>query len=118
MRNLKLKNSILKLMLTTLPLLSANSVLEAKSELDPELKLRGQMVQVSKDLGVTCTFCHSAENFKDSKMANFAIAREHFRVVRILNSEQGFNGKPQVSCYTCHQGRAKFDYLMKKVTEK
>ena len=91
-------------------LFSANSLLEAKSEPDADMKVRDQMVQISRELGVTCTYCHNSENFKDSKNKNFGIALKHLKITQLLNSDQGFKGKPAVTCYVCHQGEAKFEY--------
>jgi hypothetical protein len=71
--------------------------------------VRIQMVQLSRELGVTCTECHSTKNWKDSSKATFKIAKDHMKTVEILRSN-GFNGKtyPEASCYTCHQGHLKF----------
>lgn len=91
-------------------LLAATPLLEAKPEVDADMKIREQMVQISRELGVTCTYCHNSENFKDAKNKNFAIAHDHMRITQVLNSDQGFKGKPKVTCYVCHQGEAKFDY--------
>ncbi len=91
-------------------LFSANALLEAKPEADADMKIRDQMVQISRELGVTCTYCHNSENFKDSKNKNFGIALKHMKITQLLNSDQGFKGKPAVTCYVCHQGEAKFDY--------
>ncbi len=113
MRSLKLVNLSSKLFLIAMLLLSATGLIEAKAEGDADIKTRELMVQVSKELGVTCTYCHNSENFKDSKNKNFGIARDHFRILKSLNSEQGLNGRPKVSCFVCHQGKAKFEYAMK-----
>ena len=118
MRNLMSQNSLSKIATIVLLLLSANSISEAKPELDTDLKLRAQMVQISKELGVTCTFCHNSENFKDSKNKNFITAKDHFRVLAILNSDQGFKSKPKVTCYTCHKGQSKFEYMKPESADK
>ncbi len=71
--------------------------------------IRVQMVQLSRELGVTCTECHSAKNWKDGSKANFKIAKEHMKTVEVLRAN-GFNGKrgPEASCFMCHQGKMKF----------
>jgi hypothetical protein len=71
--------------------------------------VRVQMVQLSRELGVTCTECHSAKNWKDSSKATFKIAKSHLKTVELLRSN-GFNGKkfPEASCFMCHQGHLKF----------
>ncbi len=99
-----------KLCVMLLLVFIANSADSAKPEPDADMKVREQMVQISRELGVTCTYCHNSENFKDPKNKNFGIARDHIRITQLLNSEQGFKGKPKVTCYVCHQGEAKFDY--------
>lgn len=75
--------------------------------------IRVQMVQLSRELGVTCTECHSSKNWKDGSKANFKIAKEHMKTVQILRSN-GFNGKtgPEASCFMCHQGKMKFAFKM------
>ncbi len=113
-----LQNSYLKLLFVALLLFIAEGRLEALPEADSDLIVREQMLQISKELGVTCTFCHNSENFKDAKNKNYNIARDHFRVLRMLNSEQGLNDKPKVSCYVCHQGKAKFTFALKSKSEK
>ncbi len=71
--------------------------------------VRIQMVQLSRELGVTCTECHSSKNFKDGSKATFKIAKDHMKTVEILRNS-GFNGKkyPEASCFMCHQGKLKF----------
>lgn len=118
MRKLKFRNYHSKLILILVLLFNATGILEAKTEADSDLKTRDLMLQVSRELGVTCTYCHNSENFKDSKNKNFGIARDHFRILHSLNSESGFNAKPKVSCFVCHQGKAKFEYAMKPDPQK
>ena len=71
--------------------------------------VRIQMVQLSRELGVTCTECHSSKNWKDGSKATFKIAKDHIKTVEVLRSN-GFNGKkyPEASCFMCHQGKLKF----------
>jgi hypothetical protein len=71
--------------------------------------VRLQMIQLSRELGVTCTECHAAKNWKDSSKANFKIAQDHMKTVEVIRAS-GFNGKkyPEASCFMCHQGRLKF----------
>ncbi len=71
--------------------------------------VRVQMVQISRELGVTCTECHSSKNWKDGSKSTFKVAKEHLKTVEILRAN-GFDGKkfPEASCFTCHQGKLKF----------
>jgi hypothetical protein len=86
--------------------------LNSKTEKDADLKLREQMVQMSKELGVTCAYCHNSENFKEAKNKNFKIALEHLKITNMLNSEKAFHGKPMITCYSCHQGHAQYQYSL------
>jgi len=90
--------------------LVTSQTLLAKTETDADIKMREQMVKMSRDLGVTCVYCHNPENFKESKNKNFAVAAQHMKITKLLNSDKGFGGKPEVTCFVCHQGKAKFEY--------
>lgn len=87
---------------------------ETQLSKDQEIKVREEMVHIAKQLGVTCTYCHKTEQFRDSSLKTYQTAKEHIRITELLNSKEAFNSKPKVSCYTCHQGKAKFEYEMKK----
>ena len=75
--------------------------------------VRVQMIQLSRELGVSCTDCHSQKNWKDNSKQNFKTALKHLKIVDVLKS-QGFDGKtgPAASCFMCHQGRLKFVHKM------
>jgi hypothetical protein len=75
-----------------------------KAESDPDMVVRQNMIEISKQLGVTCTHCHDAKNFKSTALPTWKVAKDHIRVTQLLNSSQGFNGAPKVDCYTCHRG--------------
>lgn len=79
---------------------------------DPDLKKRQEMVVISRQLGVTCTYCHDVKNFRKGNMQTYKTALDHMRITRMLNKE-GFHGKVKVDCYFCHRGTAKFDYKEK-----
>ena len=76
-----------------------------------ELAQREAMVKMSRQLGVTCNHCHDVKNFKDPKLDNFKIAKDHMRIVDLLNA-QGFTGKkaPKADCFMCHRGKSMPDY--------
>lgn len=78
-----------------------------------EEKIRIEMLQMSRELGVSCTECHLASNFKDPSKNQFKVALVHSKWVRVLK-ENGMDGKnnPEASCFTCHQGRLKFAHKM------
>jgi hypothetical protein len=71
--------------------------------------VRAQMVQLSRELNVTCTDCHSTKNWRDDSKRSFKIARDHLKTVEVLRNS-GFDGQkyPEASCFLCHQGRLKF----------
>lgn len=75
----------------------------------PASQLHDAMVFMAASLGVTCESCHVRKpdgefawdkDDKDNKVA----ARRMLELVKGLNTEY-FNGRPEVSCATCHQGR-------------
>lgn len=88
---------------------------EKKPILDKDLARREEMLVMSRQLGVTCNHCHDPANFRDGKLKNFQIAKEHMRVVEFINSPKGWSSKPKVDCYTCHKGSAKFEYKEKLI---
>jgi len=75
--------------------------------------IRVQMVQLSRELGVTCTECHSQKNWKYDAKPSFKTARQHLQVVEVLR-QNGLDGKkgPEASCFMCHQGRLRFAHKM------
>ena len=83
-----------------------------KKNTDPEIKKREEMLVISRQLSVTCAYCHDVNNFRSSKMRTHKISLDHMRIVDLLN-KKGFRGKPKVDCYFCHRGKAKPDYKEK-----
>ncbi len=81
---------------------SAQSLEEIKAQ---ELATREEMLQISKELGVTCTTCHLTKNYKDNAKKAFKVALDHMRAVELLK-DQGFDGKKyeEATCYFCHRG--------------
>lgn len=75
--------------------------------------VRVQMVQLSRELGVTCTECHSQKNWKDNSKPNFKVGLKHMKIVEVLK-QNGMDGKggPEASCFMCHQGKLKFAHKM------
>ncbi len=73
--------------------------------------VREEMIEMSRQLSVTCTECHRVDNFKDNKKPSFKIAKEHLEIVQLLKSK-GFDGKagPVATCYMCHRGALKPAY--------
>lgn len=72
---------------------------------DNDEKVRLAMIQISKELGTTCTECHSVSNFKDDAKNSFKTALKHLKVVAAMKAN-GMDGKsgPEANCYMCHRG--------------
>ena len=95
-------------------LFSAGGYSESSEVFKKEQDLvRIEMVQLSRELGVTCTECHSSKNWRDDSKGTFKVAREHLKIVEVLRGN-GFDGKkgPEASCFMCHQGHLKFAFKM------
>lgn len=77
-----------------------------------EEKIREEMINISRELGVTCTECHNVQNFKDDSKKTFKVSKEHMKITQMLK-ENGFNGKnnaPAATCYMCHRGKLMPEY--------
>ncbi len=73
----------------------------------PASQLRPMMNYISAALGVNCAFCHvrTGDQFEFDKDDNNhkKIARRMIRMTMDIN-KNSFEGRTQVSCYTCHRG--------------
>lgn len=80
-----------------------------------EETIRKEMITLSRHLGTTCIECHNLKNFKESTKVSFQIAQKHLKAVELLklNGFSGKNSEPEISCYTCHQGKLKFNHKEK-----
>jgi hypothetical protein len=112
---MKILNLVIPLSLSLLFLVSparVGGVGSEKFKKEEEL-VRISMLQMSRELGVTCTECHSTSNFKDSSKPQFKVALEHSKIVEVLKRE-GMDGKlgPEASCFMCHKGKLKFVHKM------
>jgi hypothetical protein len=83
----------------------------AKKIKSTEEQIRDSMVTISRQLGITCTYCHNTDDFKNSDKPFFKIAKEHMRLTQIL-IDSGMDGKsgPKADCYMCHRGQSKPDF--------
>ena len=91
----------------------------------PKPELVKIMRGFSHDLGVRCTFCHSAKDPQDFSTINFAsdqvpakeTAREMMRMAKNVNEQlDKIMGKEhpdhlQVTCFTCHHGNERPETL-------
>jgi hypothetical protein len=72
----------------------------------PPEQLQLTMQYIAASLGVQCNFCHvQGQNDLDDKDTK-KTARQMMKMVDQLNSTF-FDGKPSVSCASCHNGRSK-----------
>lgn len=77
-----------------------------------EEEMRVSMINISRQLSVTCTTCHDPKNFASNEKGTFKTAKEHMRLTQLL-IDQGFDGlekRPKADCYMCHRGKLKPDY--------
>ena len=69
----------------------------------PADQLPAAMQFISASLGVECSFCHvEGKPEADDKRAK-QTARSMIAMQMAINKES-FNGRPQVTCYSCHRG--------------
>ncbi len=83
---------------------------------EQDSKMREYMLEISDDLGVSCTECHKVNNFTDPTKPNYKKSREHIKITEALK-KNGFDGhekRPKATCYMCHRGKLKPDYLPKE----
>ena len=76
---------------------------------DREIQTRDYMIEVSRQLGVTCNYCHDVKNFRLNDMKTWKKSKEHMRIVELLNN-RGFVNGPKADCYLCHRGKAVPDF--------
>lgn len=95
--------------LAVCPLAQAESV---SNFVKNEEKIREEMVTISRELGVTCSECHKVTNFSDNSKKTFKVGLDHMKLTQMLR-ENGMDGKkgPTATCYMCHRGKLKPDYL-------
>lgn len=61
------------------------------------------MNMMSASLGVNCSYCHEGTNFAKENVGHKDEARKMLTMTLGINNAH-FEGKPSVSCYTCHRG--------------
>ncbi|PWU18470.1 MAG: hypothetical protein C5B49_07155 [Bdellovibrio sp.] len=69
--------------------------------------IRQQMMVISRQLGVSCTSCHSTKSFAANDKREYRVAKEHMKITQAL-IDNGFDGKekhPKADCYMCHRGK-------------
>lgn len=104
------KTTLISILITGLFIWTPTGRTESSAEFKKEQELvRIQMVQLSRELNVTCTECHSQKNWKDGSKPSFKTGLKHMKIVEVLK-QNGMDGKsgPEASCFMCHQGKLKF----------
>lgn len=75
-----------------------------------EEKQRAYMVEISRQIGVTCTYCHDVKNFKNSSMKEWKVSKRHIDFVKSVNQDPKKLLGPKMDCYMCHRGEAKPEF--------
>lgn len=70
----------------------------------PASQLLPGMRYITTALGVECNFCHVDGNFPSDDKRPKQTARQMMTMLFAINKDN-FDGRPEVSCFTCHQGR-------------
>lgn len=65
------------------------------------------MNMMSASLGVNCAFCHTSNdgNYEKEGIEHKDTARKMMKMTFDLNKSQ-FDGRPEINCNTCHQGKS------------
>jgi photosynthetic reaction center cytochrome c subunit len=69
----------------------------------PADQLIPAMQFIAASLGVECEFCHVAGRFDSDDKRPKQIARKMIAMTLAINKDD-FNGRTEVSCYSCHRG--------------
>jgi hypothetical protein len=70
----------------------------------PADKLIEGMEYISIALGARCEYCHDTSDFANDDKKPKQTARKMMTMLFAIDNDN-FNGRTNVSCYTCHQGR-------------
>jgi photosynthetic reaction center cytochrome c subunit len=71
----------------------------------PSDQLLPSMRYITVALGVECEFCHVPKNYESDDKPEKATARKMMQMMFAINKDN-FNGRREVTCYTCHRGVA------------
>lgn len=72
----------------------------------PASRLPGMMKALNELLGVECTYCHVAGAWEKEEPEAKRTARRMFKMIGNV-SQKYFDGKNEVTCWTCHHGAPK-----------
>jgi photosynthetic reaction center cytochrome c subunit len=71
----------------------------------PAEQLIPAMQFITSSLGVECSFCHVEGAFEKDDKKPKQVARKMMQMMFAIN-QQNFEGKREVTCYSCHRGSA------------
>src|ERR1700722_7291407 len=72
----------------------------------PPDQVHPAMEYITTALGVGCGYCHVVGHFDQEDKREKHVARSMIQMTMALN-ETVFDGKREITCYTCHRGAAK-----------
>lgn len=72
----------------------------------PAGELLPAMQYITVALGVRCSFCHVERQFEKDDKPEKQTARKMITMLLAIDNEN-FNGRREVTCYTCHHGSAR-----------
>jgi len=72
----------------------------------PAAEVHPAMEYISMALGVGCAYCHTVPKFDVEDKREKHVARSMIAMTLALNATV-FDGKREITCYTCHRGAAK-----------
>jgi hypothetical protein len=78
----------------------------AQTSVIPAAGIDHTMKTFNSALGVECEFCHVENDRKNTSKPQWTTARDMWRMVQLLNSDQLANTKG-IACVTCHGGQNK-----------
>jgi photosynthetic reaction center cytochrome c subunit len=72
----------------------------------PATEVHPSMEYITMALGVGCGYCHTVGKFDQDDKREKNVARSMIAMTMALNASV-FDGKREITCYTCHRGAAK-----------
>jgi photosynthetic reaction center cytochrome c subunit len=76
----------------------------------PSDQLIPAMQYITGALGVECEYCHVPKHFDSDDKQTKLTARKMMQMMFAIDKDN-FNGRREVTCYTCHRGAAKAESL-------
>ncbi|HLV95146.1 MAG TPA: c-type cytochrome [Candidatus Acidoferrales bacterium] len=76
----------------------------------PSDQLIPAMQYITAALGVECQYCHVPRHFDSDDKQTKATARKMMQMMFAIDKDN-FNGRREVTCYTCHRGASKAESM-------